>query len=153
MTTRIKTKKKSTSIYPAICSRMEDKLFQFYRNECFMSCPCFSDSVLNFYILPNAWVFSTRNALWTIHFLGFQSQNTGSESAVTSPSFAELGYFPFLFKINRKKNPLVILCSEKTTIAILAYFVPISFSMHHKFCFPLPARVLYIFLFTFVISQ
>lgn len=56
-------KKKSTSIYPPICSRMEDKLFQFYRNECFMSCLCFPESVLNSYILLNAWMFSTEIVL------------------------------------------------------------------------------------------
>lgn len=105
MTTRAK-KKKSTSIYPPICSRMEDKLFQFYRNECFMSGPCFPVSVLNLYILLNAWMFSARNAPWTSSFFGFQSKNTRFENAVICPGCGDLGYlsFFFFFKINRKKS-------------------------------------------------
>lgn len=72
-----------------------------------MSCPCFPDSVLNLYILLNAWIFSTRNAHWTFSFLGFRSKNTRFESTVIFPGFGDLGYLSFFFslcRINRKKK-------------------------------------------------
>ena len=71
-----------------------------------MSGPGFPDSVLNLYILLNAWMFSTRNAPRTSGFFGFWSKNTGFKSAVIFPGFGDLGYlsFFFFFKINRKKS-------------------------------------------------
>ena len=70
-----------------------------------MSGPGFPDSVLNLYILLNAWMFSTRNAHRTSGFFGFWSKNTGFERAVIFPGFGDLGYLSFSsFKINRKKS-------------------------------------------------
>lgn len=118
--------KKSTSIYPPICSRMEDKLFQFYRNECFMSCLCFPASVLNSYILLNAWMFSTKNAPWALRFCGFQFRNTRRVNAVI---FLPLGIWAIylFFLINRKRNSLIILCLEKPAITICVYFLQFHF--------------------------
>lgn len=59
--------------------------------------PGFPESVLNLYILLNAWMFSTRNAPWTCSFFGFQSKNTRFESAVIFPGFGHLGYLSFFF--------------------------------------------------------
>lgn len=134
MTTRVK--KKSTSIYPPICSRMEDKLFQFYRNECFMSCLCFPESVLNSYILLNAWMFSTKNAPCPLSFLGFQFQNTRLVKAGIFLPFGDLSYLSF-FLINRKRNSLIILCLEKTTITICVYFLKFPFPCLKSSCFHL----------------
>lgn len=71
-----------------------------------MSGPGFPDSVLNLYILLNAWMFSTRNAPRTSGFFGFWSKNTGFESAVISWALEILAIylFFFFFKINRKKS-------------------------------------------------
>lgn len=57
--------------------------------------PSFPDSVLNLYILLNAWMFSTRNAPRTSGFFGFCSKNTGFESAVIFLGFGDLGYLSF----------------------------------------------------------
>ena len=85
-----------------------------------MSGPGFPDSVLNLYILLNAWMFSTRNAPRTSGFFGFWSNNTGFERAVIFPHWGlEILaiYLFFSFKINRKKNPLII-PSENTAVSI-----------------------------------
>lgn len=134
--------KKSTSIYPPICSRMEDKLFQFYRNECFMSCLCFPESVLNSYILLNACMFSTKNALQALSFLGFQFENSKQMTAMIFLPFGDPSYLPF-FLINRKRNLLIISCLQKPPLpfATCVYFLPISFPVHRTFSLLPPSSI------------
>lgn len=118
---------------------MEDKLFQFYRNECFMSCPSFPDSVLHLYISLNACVFSTRSPPWTLCLPELHSQNTRLERAdIFFPDIESFVYLSpvFFLKIDRKRNSFIMPCLAKTTITILAFFLPISFSMHQVFSFP-----------------
>lgn len=130
--------KKSTSIYPPICSRMEDKLFQFYRNECFMSCLCFPASVLNSYILLNAWMFSTKNAPWALRFRGFQFQNTRRGNAVIFLPFGDLSYLSFFFNQWKKKFTHYLMLRENCHYH-LCVFPPISFSVHQKSLLPPPS--------------
>lgn len=75
---------------------MEDKLFQFYRNECFMSGPGFPDSVLNLYILLNAWMFSTRNAPGPPASLGFGLRILGLRGLSFSRALEILAIYLFL---------------------------------------------------------
>ena len=98
-----RAKKKSTSIYPPICSRMEDKLFQFYKNECFMSCPCFPDSALNSYMLPNAWAFPRAVLPGPSASLGFSLRILGPRGLSLAPALESLAIYHFSFKMNRKK--------------------------------------------------
>lgn len=59
-----------------------------------MSCRCFPDSVLNSYILLNAWLFSTRTAHWTFSFLGFRSKNTRAAFSLALEVLAIYLFFP-----------------------------------------------------------
>lgn len=67
-----------------------------------MSCPCFSDRVLNLYILSNALMFSTGNALWTTSFLGFGLRILGPRVLSLPLALESLTIYLFFFKINRK---------------------------------------------------
>lgn len=72
-----------------------------------MSCPCFSDRVLNWYILPNALMFSPGNALWITSFLGFGLRILGPRVLSLPLALESLAIYLFFFKINRKKiHPL-----------------------------------------------
>lgn len=144
-------KKKKNQPQFTLPSAQEWKIncFNFYRNECFMSCSCFSDRVLNLYILSNAWMFSKGNALWTTSFLGFWSTNTRSESAVTSPGFGELSYL-FIYEINRKKSTHYCLLRESYHY-YCGIFPPSFFSYASKVL--LPSSILCVFLFTCMMSQ